>query len=355
MKTNGSEVGGVGSGLGSGERAAGLEAEIRKLRDELARVTRQGEILKMIVGKNRGSVTSRYEQIKALSAEFSVNELCETLEVSRSGYYRWMHRAPSKRAVANTALVQEIKRIFWKHRRRYGSPRITAALRRLGHRCNPKRVARLMREHGLRGRPRRSRQPRTTNSNHSGPIAPNLLEGKGFPTAVDQIWVADITYLPTREGWVYLAAVMDLYSRRILGWSLQATLGSKLPLEALERALARRGEASGVIHHSDRGCQYASQRYREALEEREFCRSMSRRGHGYDNSAIESFWSTLKGEMRVDGDGLPRTEVGLRVCDYIEAYYNDKRLHSALEYRSPVEFEDEPELGIKISGWWSFL
>ncbi len=328
MKRKGSDVGGVR-----------VEAELRKLRRELARVTRQSEILRASVGKNLGSVKDRYKQIEGLDGVYSVTELCKVLEVSRSGYYQWRDRRPSQRAVEDQVLLAEIKKIFWKHRGFYGSPRVTAALRRLGFHCNHKRVERLMREHQLQGRSRRRTRPQTTNSQHGGPIAPFLLEGGRRPTAVDQIWVTDITYLPTRDGWAYLAAVMDLFSRRILGWSVKGTLGAGLPLEALEQAMARRGEVSGVIHHSDRGCQYASRRYREALDQREFCRSMCRQGIGCDNGAMESFWSTMKAEMRLEGGIRGRFELGLIVYEYIEVYYNEERAHSALGFRSPMEFE----------------
>ena len=342
MKSNGNDV-------------EWMREELGRLRGELARVTRQRDILKARVRKNPGSVIGRYEEIKAQEGEYSVRELCEAMEVSRSGYYGWRGRVPSAREVMNLSLLEVIQKIFCEHRGRYGSRRIMVVLERMGQGCNHKRVERLMRENGLRGRSRARSQPRTTNSTHSELIAPNLLVGRGKPTAVDQIWVTDITYLRTEEGWVYLAAVMDLFSRRIIGWSLQESLELGLPLEALDRALARRGGAVGVIHHSDRGCQYASRRYCEALEERGFCRSMSREGHGFDNMAIESFWSTLKTEMRVEREGLRRIEVSGRVKDYIEVYYNRVRLHSALGYSSPREFEVKPRSRKKRSTLRNFL
>lgn len=275
-----------------------------------------------------------------MSEEYAISELCQTLEVARSGYYAWIDQAVGARATANRGLSVQIQEVFLKHQRRYGSPRVTAELHRAGQRCNHKRVERLMREGGLRARSRRHRRPRTTWSNHSSPIAPNLLTGKEPPRAVDQVWVSDITYLPTAEGWLYLAAVMDLYSRRIIGWALKETLETELPLKALEKAIGQRNPRGEVIHHSDRGCQYASYRYRHKLKERKIKPSMSGRGNCYDNAAMESFWSTLKLELSAVPEEMTKQELQRMIFEYIEAYYNRERLHSSLGYKSPVEFEN---------------
>lgn len=282
---------------------------------------------------------SRYEQIHELAREYSISELCFILEVARSGYYAWVRQVQSDRAVMNSVLTIQIEQVFLKHRRRYGSPRVTNELRQAGYRCNHKRVERLMRERGLKARPHRRWRPCTTNSNHPNPIAPNLLTEMKTPTAVNQVWVSDITYVPTAEGWLYLAGIMDLYSRRIIGWSVKETLGSELPLEALNRALAQRTRKPGLIHHSDRGCQYSCEAYRQALNQNDILPSMSGRGNCYDNAAMESFWSTLKIELPELSKQLSKAEVRRTLFEYIEAYYNRERIHSSLDFKSPVEFE----------------
>lgn len=284
---------------------------------------------------------SRYARIDQLADEASVAVLCELLGVARSGYYAWRRSEPGRRAQANEALMQQIEQVFEQSRRTYGSPRVTAELRQQGHRCNHKRVERLMREKRLRARPRRRWRPRTTESRHDQPIAPNLLPERGRPQATNQVWVSDITYLRTAEGWLYLAAVMDLYSRRVIGWSMQEHLETQLPLTALAMALQSRVGAERTVHHSDRGCQYASQAYRAALAKSGLEASMSRSGNCFDNAAMESFWSTLKSEGLLESEHWSKAQVRQRVFDYIEAFYNRKRLHSSLGYRSPVDFEQQ--------------
>lgn len=267
-------------------------------------------------------------------------DLCELLGVAKSGYYGWCHASERKQVAMNEELSKLIAEIFVENHGRYGSPRITAALRRHGHRCNHKRVERIMRQKGLRARARKRWKPRTTDSRHPHPIAPNLLLERAAPKAINEVWVEDITYLPTAEGWLYLAAVLDLYSRRLIGWSMQETLETGLPLAALQMALAHRGRPSQVIHHSDRGVQYASAVYREVLDESGLIASMSRKANCYDNAAMESFWSTLKIELYQERMAtLPRNTVRQLVFEYIEAYYNRRRLHSSLGYKTPVEFE----------------
>jgi putative transposase len=271
-----------------------------------------------------------------------VAEWCHLLGVARSGYYAWRRHTPTPRQAMNAGLSTLIEQVFAEHKGRYGSPRITAALRREGHACNHKRVERIMREKGLQARSKGRWRPRTTDSKHPHPIAPNRLQERPKPEAINQVWVQDITYLLTSEGWLYLAGVLDLCSRRVLGWSMQETMETRLPLAALEMALQRRGHPSQVIHHSDRGSQYASQEYRGALARNGLIASMSRKANCYDNAAMESFWSSLKTELRDERlELLPKAAVRQIVFEYIESYYNRTRLHSSLHYQSPVDFETQ--------------
>jgi transposase InsO family protein len=234
--------------------------------------------------------------IEGLSKEYPVLELCQQLEVARSGYYAWLKATPTARDRANEQLIQQVKNIYESKRGIYGSPRITQELRRAGHKWNHKRIERLMRQHGLKGRAGRKRKVSTTQSEHRQPVAPNLLRERPAPQKPDEVWVADITYIPTTQGWLFMAAVMDLYSRQILGWSLWQSLEAGGPLQALGRALVRRKHPRGVIHHSDRGFQYACELYRRELKRHGLIASMSRKGNCYDNAAMEAFWSTLKRE-----------------------------------------------------------
>lgn len=277
--------------------------------------------------------------IEELSKAHAVRDLCEFLEVSRSGYYAWKNGQESSREKANRVMVEEIKQIFQAKRERYGSPRVTHELRRCGRICNHKRVERLMRQEGLRARGSKRRKVRTTQSDHDQPVAPNLLLNRQAPRKPDEVWVADITYVPTSEGWLFVAAVMDLYSRQILGWSVWENLMAGGALHALKRSLHKRGYPRGVIHHSDRGVQYACREYRRELQSHGLAASMSRRGNCYDNAAMEAFWSTLKREALADSAEWTKNRVRRELFEYIEADYNRSRLHSSLGYESPVEFE----------------
>lgn len=269
-------------------------------------------------------------------------DLCDLLGVARSGYYAWCRRTQSQQEAMNEELSKMIEQIFAEHKGRYGSPRVTEALRQQGKICNHKRIERIMREKGLRARSKRRLRPRTTDSKHPHPIAPNLLQDRAAPKAINEVWLQDITYLPTAEGWLYLAGVLDLHSRRLIGWSMQETLETRLPLAALEMALKRRGHPREVIHHSDRGCQYASNEYRGVLAENGLIASMSRKGNCYDNATMESCWSSLKTELQDERlERLPKGEVQQIVFEYIESYYNRRRLHSSLGYQSPVDFENQ--------------
>jgi putative transposase len=279
--------------------------------------------------------------IEELSKKYPVRELCAALEVTRSGYYAWSRGQEGARELANRLMVEQIKRVFSAKRSRYGSPRITEELRRQGQICNHKRVERLMRQEGLKGRSGRRRKVSTTNSDHDQPIAPNLLLGRAAPVKRDEVWVTDITYVPTAEGWLFVAAVMDLYSRQILGWSIWESLAAGGALQALARALVRRGYPRGVIHHSDRGIQYACLEYRRELQRHGLRASMSRKGNCYDNAAMEAFWSTLKREALEESASWSKDRVRRELFEFIESDYNRSRLHSALGYQSPVDFENQ--------------
>jgi putative transposase len=279
--------------------------------------------------------------IQELSAEYPVRSLCEVLEVARSGYYHWRQGPRPRRELANGLLVEQIQRVYEQKKGTYGSPRVTEQLRREGQICNHKRVERLMRQQGLKGCSNRRRRVCTTHSDHDQPVAPNLLLGRPAPGRVDEVWVADITYVPSAQGWLYVAAVMDLYSRQILGWSVWESLQAGGALQALKRAMAKRGYPQGVIHHSDRGIQYASQAYRQELQRGRLVASMSRKGNCYDNAAMEAFWSTLKREAMAESVTWSKERVRRELFEYIEANYNRSRLHSALGYQSPVDFEHQ--------------
>ncbi len=279
--------------------------------------------------------------IEELAQAYPIRELCAVLEVSRSGYYAWREGQESARELANRGMAEEIRRLFEAKRQRYGSPRITAELRREGQVCNHKRVERLMRQAGLKARSGRKRKVRTTQSDHDQPVAPNLLLGRPAPVKVDEVWVADITYVPTAEGWLFVAAVMDLYSRHILGWSVWESLAATGAVQALARALVKRGYPRGVIHHSDRGIQYACQEYRGELQRQGLVPSMSRKGNCYDNAAMEAFWSTLKREALEESARWSNSRVRRELFEFIESDYNRSRLHSSLGYQSPVDFEQQ--------------
>lgn len=279
--------------------------------------------------------------IDELSKEHAVQDLCEILGVSRSGFYAWVGGSDSAREVENRSLATQIKVVFEEKRRRYGSPRITQELRRGGQAFNHKRVERIMREQGLRAKSSRCRKVQTTQSGHDQPIAPNLLLERPAPVKTDEVWVCDITYVPTAEGWLFVAAVMDLYSRQILGWSVWESLMAGGALQALDRALSKRENPKGVIVHSDRGIQYACREYREKLRQHGLVASMSRKGNCYDNAAMESFWSTLKREALDESQKWSKDRVRRELFEYIEAVYNRSRLHSSLGYQSPVEFEQQ--------------
>lgn len=275
-----------------------------------------------------------------MASDYNICELSRALEASRSGYYAWQRRRPGLRAEQNKLLRSRLKELFECNRRVYGSPRLTVSLRKEGLSCGRNRVARHMRALGLRARQKKAFKPRTTDSNHPHPIAPNRLAGIKA-NAPNEVWVSDITYVSTRQGWVYLAGVMDLWSRKIVGWATANHLKSSLVKEAMNQAVATRAPGPGLLSHSDRGVQYASREYRRMLEDISSVPSMSAAGCCYDNAAMESFWSTLKTEWLQDQDFRTHQEAELAIFDYIETFYNPRRLHSALGYQSPVDFELE--------------
>jgi transposase InsO family protein len=272
-----------------------------------------------------------------MSGKHSVALLCQTLSVSRSGYYAWRERRPSARARENLKLMQQIRHAFTANRRSYGSPRIAEALGCPGRR---NRIARLMHQDGIWARQRSKYRVATTDSRHGGPIAPNrLLELKA--QRPDQVWVTDATCVLTGQGWLYLVAVLDVHTRRVLGWAMGGNLDARLMIDALQMAITRRRPASGLIVHSDRGMQYASSAYREVLARHGLLASMSRKGNCYDNAFIESFWSSLKYETVYHHKFATRAEARTALFDYIEVFYNRIRLHSSLGYLSPIAFESQ--------------
>jgi putative transposase len=275
--------------------------------------------------------------MKALATEHGVSELCRAFSVSRSGYYDWL-RAQSKPA-KTAQLDDEIREVYQEHRGRYGSPRITRALQKKAISCSENRVARRMKVLGLAARQRKGYFPRTTDSRHGGPICANLLLDRERPKQPHQVWLSDITYVATGEGWLYLAGFLDVATRRLVGWSVGETLEASLVCRGLDEAFARARPRKGLIIHSDRGSQYASGAYRQLLEEIRAVPSMSRRANCYDNAMMESFWSTLKAECFASYLPATRREARTMIFEYIETYYNRVRLHSSLDYQSPMDFE----------------
>lgn len=280
----------------------------------------------------------RYAVIESYCDRFPVQRMCQVFEVSPSGYYAWRDRPLSQRAQANAALVKEIKDIHEESRKTYGSPRVHAELLARGFTAGKNRVARLMRAANIRAR-RKQKGTRTTDSQHSYPVAPNLLQRDFTARRPNEKWLGDITYIWTAEGWLYLATIMDLYSRKIVGWAMQDSLASCLVEKALRMAVHKRRPEAGLLHHSDRGSQYAGEDYRLQLANYGLQASMSRTGNCYDNAPMESFFSTLKVEWVHFQNYANRKEARTDIFDYIEGFYNRTRRHSSLGYLSPVEFE----------------
>jgi putative transposase len=281
----------------------------------------------------------RFRFIEDRRADYPVTILCGVLEVSPAGYYAWRSRPESERSAANRDLVEDIRRVHRDTRGRYGSPRIHAELKAQGRGASRGRIERLMHRHGIRAIMACRRRARTTDSRHDLPIAPNLLDRNFTAAAPNRIWLADITYIETDQGWLYLATVMDLYSRRIVGWAMADHLRTSLPLAALKMAISAQRPGLGLIHHSDRGVQYASADYRKMMQSAGFRVSMSRKANCYDNAPMESFFHTLKTELVHHSQYATRQEATRDIFAYIEGFYNRTRRHSAIGYISPIEME----------------
>jgi len=281
----------------------------------------------------------RFAFIRAEKAKHDVSLLCEVLQVSRQGYYAWLGRKPCQRRLTDEALRRSIHRAFAESGARYGAPRVQQALQAQGQATSRKRVARLMRQEGLVARHRR-RFIHTTDSRHGFAVAPNVVNRDFTPDGPNRVWATDITYIPTKKGWFYLAVVLDLFSRKVVGWSMQPYLDRRLVLAALFMAIdARRPTPGTLLHHSDRGVQYACDDYRQALADAEIAVSMSRKANCWDNAVVESFFSTLKQELVYRTTFADHDAARAALFHYIETFYNRRRLHSSLGYLSPVEYE----------------
>lgn len=280
----------------------------------------------------------RYRFIKDNLRQFHVATMCRVLEVSRSGFYGWLKVSKSKRDVANDALLEKIVRVHTRSRKTYGCRRVHMALRSRGELCSRNRVARLMSRYGLRSKTSRKFRA-TTNSKHNLPVAANVLGRQFVVGNANRAWVSDITYIPTEEGWLYLATVMDLYSRKVVGWSMDERMTRGLVSDALRMAIRQRNPMPGLIHHSDRGIQYASNDYQKLLSQHGMVCSMSKKGDCWDNAVMESFYGSMKTECTHHRHYHSRSEARRDIFHYIEIFYNSERIHSTLGYRSPAEFE----------------
>jgi putative transposase len=280
-----------------------------------------------------------YRFIDDHKGRWPVRLLCDALEVAPAAYYAWRQRPPSAQQQRQDALLVEIRAIHAEVKARYGSPRIYKELVARGHDCCVNTVAKLMRDNDVRAKTARKFRVRTTDSNHALPVADNLLDRQFNPSQANEAWVADITYIPTREGWLYLAAVEDLYSRRVVGCAMAEHMESRLAVDALELAVQRRLPGEGLLSHSDRGSQYASEHYQRLLATHGITCSMSRKADCWDNAPMESFFASLKKELVHDADFATRSEARAAIFEYIEVFYNNQRRHSSLGYVSPAEYE----------------
>jgi putative transposase len=280
----------------------------------------------------------KFAFIHAHRRQFPVRRMCQVLEVSPSGYYAWRKRPPSQREQDNQQLLEKIRTIHEQSHKTYGSPRVHAQLRKQGVACSRKRVAGLMRRYDIQAQGPK-RRICTTHSSHGLPVAPNRLGQDFSAQRPNQKWVSDLTYIPTGEGWLYLAAILDLFSRQIVGWAMEEQMTSELVLQALRMALKQRKPSADLLHHSDQGSQYASADYRRLLAAYQIQASMSDVGNCYDNAVMESFFATLKTELVHRETFATRAQARRELFAYIEGFYNRERLHSSLDYQSPVEFE----------------
>ena len=273
-----------------------------------------------------------------------VSWMCDALGVSRSGFFAWLTRAPSARARSDGEIGARVRQSFLQSDRTYGARRVWHDVLEEGVRCGLHRIERLMRIQALKARPRRRRLPLDTGERLSGAIAPNILDRRFQATAPNQKWAADFTYIWTAEGWLYVAVVIDLYSRRVVGWSMRASMTTDLVAEALTMALYRRGKPDALMHHSDRGSQYTSEQFQRLMTDHGIACSMSRAGNCWDNAATESFFSSLKIERTARKTYRSRDEAKADVFDYVERWYNPRRRHSTLGYLSPIAFEEHEAL-----------
>lgn len=281
----------------------------------------------------------RFRLIEDHRDSWPVRVMCDALSVSPSGYYAWRSRPESPRKIANRELLVDISRVYRQHRERYGAPRIHAELRAEGHTISRKRVARVMRQHGIRARAPRRYRVCTTDSKHSLPVAENLLDQNFVAERPDQVGLADITYIPTGEGWLYLAVILDLFTRKVVGWAMRDHMRAELTIAALTMAIQRRRPRAGLIHHSDRGSQYAAGDYCDILRTAAIVQSMSRKGNCWDNAPMESFFGTLKTELVHQREYLDRDAARRDLFAYVEGYYNRRRRHSAIGYITPEQAE----------------
>jgi putative transposase len=281
----------------------------------------------------------KYKLMRDESNKYDINLMSTILKISKSSYYAWLKRPKSKRCKENMYLSERIRTIYDQKKQRYGSPRITAELRDEGFSCSKNRIARLMRKQGITARTKK-RFRVTTNSNHNLPVAPNLVEMQFNPEKANSLWTSDITYIWTREGWLYLAVVLDLWSRYVISWSAEKSMDESLVSDALSKAIGDRKPKAGLIIHSDRGSQYASLNVRNLIAENHMIQSMSSKGNCYDNAPTESFFSTLKRELVYRESYNTREEAKQSLFEYIELFYNRQRRHSTLGYVSPMQFEN---------------
>ena len=291
---------------------------------------------------------SIFRFIDAEKASYPVTALCRMLGVSKSGYYAWRSRPPSERRRRDALLIEKIRKIHSRSRETYGYPRVHAHLRSLGVKCGRRRVARLMRAEGLWGRVR-GKKRRTTRGDPRAAPAPDLLRGDFVAAQPNRVWLADITYIPTREGFLYLAFILDTHSRRVVGWSMDSHMRTELVVDALDMAVWRRKPSAGLVHHSDRGVQYTAISFGKRLEEVGIVPSMGRTGTALDNAMAESFIATLKTEL-VHRRRFPDREVARSaIFEYLEGFYNRRRLHSALSYQSPMSYEEATMEGVAVA------
>lgn len=280
----------------------------------------------------------KYAFIDAHRDEFPVSLMCKVLSVSRSGFFDWKKRAPSKKEARNNFLIVKIAEIHLGSRKTYGSPRVYQTLKGMGEKCSKSTIERLMRENGIRSKMRRKFKA-TTDSNHALPVVPNRVMRDFTAKGPNRLWVTDITYLWTDEGWLYLAAIIDVFTRKVVGWAMKDRLTLPLALDALDMAVRRQKPGPGLVHHSDRGCQYASRDYRKELDRYRMVPSMSRRGQCWDNALAESFFHTLKTEHVYHERFTTRNEARSSVFEWIEVFYNRLRIHSAIGFVSPECYE----------------